>query len=164
MTTPLSYPLVNGNRHAWASVEIKLAGLIFYCTAINYARKRNREMVRLNHPDPVGKTIGENDYTGDCEMLVAEYNAFQAALIAQASAQGLNGGYGDIRFPAIVTYTENGFDTIVDTLIGCTMDSTDAAGAQGPNAIKRKFDLSPLKILFNGQDDLATPLGAPPAG
>lgn len=164
MTTPISYPTINGARFAWASVEIKVAGQIFYATAINYSRKRNRQMVRVNHPDPIGKTRGENEYTADLELLLAEYNLLQQTLILQANQQSLNGGYGDVAFTVIVQYTENGFDTVTDTLNGCTMDSTDATGAQGPDALKRKFDLNPLKILYGGQDDLAVPLGAPPTG
>ncbi len=97
-------------------------------------------------------------------MLLAEYNALQAALINAANQQGLNGGYGDVFFQVIVMYNENGFDTITDTINGCTMDSTEASNSEGTDPSKRKFDLAPLKILFNGQDDLASPLQAPPGG
>lgn len=164
MTTPISYPLVNGVRHSWASVEVKLAGQIFYVTAVNYSRKRNRTLVRVNHPDPSGKTRGSNEYTADIELLLAEFNALQAALILQANQQGLNGGYGDVFFQVVVTYTENGLDTVTDSILGCTMDSTEVGNAEGTDPSKRKIDLAPLKVLFNGQDDLATPLQAPPGG
>ena len=164
MASPLSYPLVNGYRHSWASIEVKLNGQIFYATSVNYSRKRNRTIVRENHPDPVGKTIGANEYSADLEMLLAEYNALQAGLIAAANQQGLNGGYGDVFFQVVVQYSENGLDTVTDTIDGCTMDSTEASNAEGTDPTKRKFELSPLKIKFGGQDDLATPLVAPPGG
>jgi hypothetical protein len=164
LTTPTNYPMTNGCRHSWASVEAKLAGQIFYITSVNYSRKRTRAKPRINHPDPSGKTRGSNDYMGDCEMLLAEFNAFQAALIVQANQQGLNGGYGDIFFQVVVMYSEVNMDTVTDTLNGCTMDSTEAANTEGVDPTKRKFDLAPLKILFNGQDDLAIPLVAPPGG
>ena len=162
MASALQYPLVNGVRHSWASIEVKIVGQIFYATAVNYSRKRNRTIVRENHPDPVGKTKGSNDYSADIEMLLAEYNALQAALIAAANTQGLNGGYGDVFFQVVVNYSENGLDTITDNILGCTMDSTEASNAEGTDPSKRKFEMSPLKILFNGQDDLASPLAAPP--
>lgn len=161
MASPLQYPLVNGSRHSWASVEVKVAGQIYYATAANYSRKRNRTMVRENHPDPTGKTRGSNDYSADIEMLLAEYNLLQAALISQAQQQNLNGGYGDVFFQVVVSYSENGLDTVTDTINGCTMDSTEASNAEGTDPTKRKFELSPLKILFGGQDDLSTPLKAP---
>lgn len=164
MTAPIQYPLINGNRHSWVSVEAKLDGQVYYVTAVNYSRKRNRTMVRANHPDAVGKTRGSNDYSADVEMLLAEFNAFQAALIARANALGLNGGYGDVPFDVVVQYSENGLDTVTDTIIGCTMDSTDASNTEGTDATKRKVDLNPLKILYAGQDDLATPLQAPTGG
>lgn len=156
--------MVNGTRHSWASIEVKIAGQVFYATAVNYSRKRNRTIVRENHPDPVAKTRGSNDYSADIELLLAEYNNLQAALINQANQGGLNGGYGDVFFSVVVQYSENGLDTVTDTILGCTMDSTESSNAEGTDPSKRKFEMSPLKILFGGQDDLAVPLVAPPGG
>lgn len=177
MTTPILYPLVNGVRHSWASIEVKVANLILYATAVSYTRKRNRTMVRVNHPDPVAKTRGSNEYTGELEMLLAEYNLLQAALIATSFAPtvllgpsptltlpGGFGGYGDVFFQVLVSYSENGLDTITDSLLGCTMDSTDASNSEGTEPTKRKFELNPLKVLFNGAEDLGQPLRAPPGG
>jgi hypothetical protein len=61
-----------------------------------------------------------------------------------------------------VTYSENGSDLIQDVLLGCTLDTTDVANSQSPDALVRKFKLNPIKILFNGVDDSAQPLAAPP--
>lgn len=164
MTTPLNYPMVNGYRYSWVSIEVKVAGQIFYATAVNYSRKRNRAVVRANHPDPIAKTRGSNEYAADIEMLLSEFNALQATLINVANQQGLNGGYGDVFFQTIVMFGETSLDTITDTINGCTMDSTESSNAEGTDASKRKFEMSPLKILFGGQDDLAVPLVAPPGG
>lgn len=164
MASAIQYPLVNGTRHSWASVEAKINGQIYYITSINYSRKRSRTMVKENHPDPTGKTRGSNEYSCDVEMLLSEYNNFQQALIAAANQAGLNGGYGDVFFQIVVQYAENNLDTVTDTINGCTMDSTEASNAEGTDPTKRKFECAPLKILFAGQDDLATPLKAPPGG
>jgi hypothetical protein len=154
--TPIQYPYINGVRHSFASVEFKFNGIIFIGIAnMNYSRTRTRTMVRGNHPDPLGKTIGENEYSADCELYLAEWNQFQASL-------GTNGaGYGDDSFTATCVYTANGFDMITDTILGCTLDVTEAALAKGTDPVSRKIQLSPLKILFNGLDDLAVPLVAP---
>lgn len=158
--TTLAYPLINGVRHSFASIELKLAGQLFVgFKSINYSRKRTRAMARGNSPDPIGKTKGDNEYTGDCEMYLAEWNLFQSILQKQT---GIATGYGDVFFQVLVTYSENGFDTIQDVLNGCTADSTEASQSQGPDALVRKVELNPLKILFNGIDDLLTPLGPPP--
>jgi hypothetical protein len=164
MAAAINYPVGTGYRHSWASIEVKLAGKVFYATSVNYSRKRNRTMVRENHPDPVAKTRGSNEYAADIEMLLAEFNALQAELINQANQQNLSGGYGDVFFDVVVQYTENNLDTVTDTIKFCTMDSTEASNSEGTDPTKRKFDLAPLKILFGGQDDLAIPLKAPPGG
>jgi hypothetical protein len=166
MTTPIAYPLINGVRHSWASVELKVGGQIIYgVKSINYSRKRTRVMARGFSPDPLGKTRGVNEYTADIELYLAEFNYLQAVLQALAATQqgAANGnGYGDVFFQVTSMYSENGFDQITDTINGCTMDSTEVGQTQSADPLVRKFELNPLKILFNGQDDLAVPLTAPP--
>lgn len=150
MTTPIQYPLVNGVRHSFASIELKLKNQIFIgFKSINYSRTRTRALVRGNHPDPLGKTIGENEYSADVELYLAEWNLFQSQL---------GEGYGDVFFQVLVTYSANGFDTIQDVINGCTVDSLEASNSQGPDPTVRKFDMKPLKILYNGEDDVAVPL------
>lgn len=154
MTTPIAYPLINGVRHSFASIELKLNGQIFIgFKSINYTRTRSRSLVRGNSPDPLGKTQGDNDYSADFELYLAEWNLFQSQL---------GPGYGDKFYQILATYSANGFDTIQDVINGCTVDSTEASQSQGPDPLVRKFDAKPLKILFNGIDDLATPLAGTP--
>lgn len=150
MTTPILYPLINGVRHSFASIELKLGSQIFIgFKSINYSRTRTRTKVRGNHPDPLAKTRGENDYTADCELYFAEFVLFLSQF---------GSGYGDQVFQVLTTYSENGFDTIQDTINGCTIDTTEASQSQGPDPLIRKFELNPLKVLFNGLDDLTVPL------
>ncbi len=150
MPTPIQYPLLNGVRHSFCSIELKLNNTIFIgFKSLNYNRTRSRGVVRGNHPDPLGKTRGDNEYEADCELYLAEWNMFQMSLGA---------GYGDVFFQIFATYSENGFDTIQDVINGCTIDSTEVSQSQGSDPLVRKFDLSPLKILYNGVDDMITPL------
>lgn len=150
----LTYPLIQGVRHSLNSLEFKANGRIYIgFKSLNFTRKRNRALVRGNSPDPLAKTRGENEYTADCEMYLAEFNLMQS---------DLGPGYGDVSFTVFATWTENGFDTITDILLGCNLDSTESNNAQGPDPTVRKFDLSPIKILYNGIDDLTTPLVSPP--
>jgi hypothetical protein len=160
--TTAAFPLINGVRHSWASVEANVAGQIYYLTSINYSRKRTRNMVMVNHPDPVGKTMGNNEYSADGEFLLVESNNLQSALVAQSLQNGGNGGYGNVYFTIVVSFTENGLDTVTDTIIGCTLDSTESSNSQGNDPTKRKHEFNPVKILFNGVDDLDVPLTAPP--
>jgi hypothetical protein len=159
MADVLEYPLVNGVRHGFASIELVLklptgGKQIFRgFKSINYTRTRDRGLIRGNHPDPIAKTRGENSYTGDTELYLEEFNVWRKAL---------GPGYGDLFFDVNVTYGENGFTTVTDELLGCTMDSTEASNSQGTDGLTRKVNLAPLKVKFDGDDDLQTPLvGAP---
>lgn len=155
MATEPKYPSRNGRYYSFCSIKLKAAGRSYIgFKSINYSRKRDRGEVRGAHPDPIAQTQGDNSYTGDCEMYLPEFNLLMADLGA---------GYGDVAFDVTVTYSENGFDTIQDELIGCHLDSTDASNGQGTDPTVRKFELNPIKILFNGEDDVDVPLG-PPAG
>jgi hypothetical protein len=155
----LQYPLIQGVRHGYSSIELnfQIPGgkkVQVFAKNINYSRKRTRALVRGNHPDPIAKTRGENEYTADIELFFAEWLLLKRSLEI---------GWGDISFTVIVTYGENGFDTVSDQILGCTMDSVEASQSQGSDPLTRKFELNPLKIIFDDEDDLAAPL-QPPAG
>jgi hypothetical protein len=155
MSTPIAFPLVNGVRHDFSSIELKLDGQVFQgFKSINYSRKRSRGIVMGNSPDPIGKTKGTNAYTADAELYLAELNAF---------LEQLGAGYGDKFFVVVVTYVANGFDTVQDTIQGCTLDELTASQSQGTDPLARKVDLAPIKVLFGGVDDLEVPLTGTPA-
>ncbi len=165
MATPIPYPLVNGVRHDWASIELHVAGQIIIARkSINYSRIRTRGLAEGGSPDPLGKTLGRNAYKADIELLLAEAYQLLEVLNQQAAALGFapGCGYGDVFFAAQVMYASRGFDQVTDTILGCTVDSTEVAHAASPDALSRKLELNPLKIKFNGLDDLGDPLGPPP--
>lgn len=154
MGEPIAYPLINGVRHGFSSIELKIANQLFIgFKSINYTRTRSRTMVYGSSPDPIGKTRGTNEYKADCELYLAEWNLLQSIL---------GDGYGDVLFDVLVTYGENGFDTIADEIIGCTMDTDDAQNGQGTDPLVRKIDLNPVKCKYNGKDNLQFPLVPPP--
>lgn len=157
MADQLVYPLIRGRRHGFASITLKFAldggkKIQMFCKSINYGRTRTRGIVRGNHPDPIAKTLGENEYKANVEIALAEYRL----LVAE-----LGPGYGDVQFDTLVTYGENGFETVTDEILGCTLDDDDASNSQGPDPLVRKLDLAPLKILMAGIDDLAIPMISP---
>lgn len=157
MADQLIYPLVRGFRHGFASITLKfmLDGgkeVQMFCKSINYGRTRSRGLVRGNHADPIAKTRGENEYKASVEMALAEYRL----LVAE-----IGPGYGDKVFTTLVTYGENGFETVTDEILGCTIDDDDASNSQGPDPLVRKLDLAPLKILMAGIDDLEVPMISP---
>ena len=156
-SSPVQVPLINGVVYSFGHIGLQIAGLQFTggFKSIKYSRKRNREMVRSNSPDPVGKTLGENEYAASAVVYKAWYDA-----LLNTIASSLGPGYGDQSFTIFVTYNATGFQPTVDTIVNCTFDTTEADHSQGPAALERTIDFNPTKIYFNGQDDLANPLVA----
>lgn len=164
MPSPLSYPQINGARQSFVSTNVvfqqpaigNLAGgqalsqALRGYTSIDYGRKRTREMMYGNHPDPVAKTRGVNAYKCGAKYYLAEVNLIRAAL--QALYGGLS-GYGEVFFNLQITHFENGMDSIIDTIEGCTLDDDQLETKQGPTGTLITLDFGPLKILMNGVDD-----------
>ncbi len=152
-------PLTNGVVYSFGHVKLVMAGLEFTggFKSIKRSRVRSREMVESNSPDPVGKTLGTNKY--QCSVVL--YLAWWYAMLNTVQ-QTLGAGYGDQPFLIKVAYNANGFVPFQDTIINCTFDSTHADDGVGAGALTREVEFNPTKILFNGIDDLADPLTAPP--
>lgn len=168
--TDIGYPLINGERHDFTSIELKIAGQIFVgFKSINYKRTRTRTKLWGNSPDPIGKTRGTNDYTCDFELYFAEWKLLKEILKKAAKAKpGIisgtspGSGYGDVFFQIIVTYGSSQFDTQTDTINGNTADEVEGSQSQGADPLFRKVGTNPLKIIEDGDDDLGTALQAPP--
>lgn len=159
MSDALIYPLIRGKRHGFANITGVFAlgsgkKIQMFFKSINYGRTRSRGLLRGNHPDPIAKTLGENEYKCAVEIAVAEYRL----LVSE-----LGPGYGDVDFDLFVTYGLDGFETVTDEIIGCNLDDDDASNSQGPDPLIRKLDLMPLKIKMAGVDDLLIPMISPAA-
>lgn len=152
---PIEVPLTNGVVWSFGHVKLNMAGLEFTggFKSIKRSRKRNREMVYSNSPDPVGKTLGQNEYQCSAELYLAWWFA-----MLQTVEQNLGPGYGDQSFDIYITYTGTGYETFQDVVLNCTFDSTDADDSVGTTALTRTIEFNPTKILFAGVEDLADPL------
>lgn len=156
--SPIMVPITNGVVRSFGHVKLQIAGMDFTggFKSIDYSRKRDREMVMSNSPDPIGKTLGENKYEAKAEV----YMDWLMNLIA--TVENIAPGYGDQPFTIYVSYVGANLTTYTDTILNCTIDSTENNNKQGTAALTRTIDFAPTKILINGLDDLADPLQAPP--
>lgn len=157
-TAPLQVPLTNGVIRSFGHVRMTLAGIDFTggFAEVKRSRKRNRELVRSNSPDPIGKTLGENEYQAS---VILYYDWFMNLL---QTVQKITGkGYGDTPFLLQVSYVGANLTPYTDQIINCTFDSTDATDTKGTGALTRAIELTPTKILFGGFEDLDDPLVAP---
>lgn len=147
MATP--YPLTNGVRHSWASVEIKLSDdIILGITEINYKDNLDPSVVRGAGPRPIAFTTGNYEADGDFTILLEEFNTL---------LQKLGDGWKTQQFDIIVTYDESksGLSTIVDTLKGCRITSTEGSNSSSnSDPSLRKLPFKCLDILWNGVSSL----------
>jgi len=143
------YPLVNGARHSWASVEIKVNDdIILGITECNYKDSLDPTAVYGAGPRPIAFTLGRAEYDGDFSILLEEFNTL---------IQKLGAGWKSKSFDIIVTHDESGsgLSTIVDTIKGCRITSTESASSSAnadPNV--RKLPFKALDILWNGLSSL----------
>lgn len=166
---PLQYPLINGLRHDFSSIELKAAGQQFVgFKSLQHKRTRTRVKVRGAHPDPLGKTRGTNDYDCSLEMWKAEWYLLQVILDRLASSQNVpfgavpGSGYGDAFFTITVLYFSVGMSTQKITISGNTVDEVDEDDQQGADPLVVKLVTNPLKIIYNDLDDVGSVLQAPP--
>ncbi len=157
--TPIQVPLTNGVVRSFGHARLKIAGLEFTggFKSIKRSRKRTREMVRSNSPDPVGKTLGENEYECSAVMYLDWYYNLISTI-----QQTLGDGYGDQPFTIYISYVGRNLNPYTDTVLNCTFDEDTGDDASGVPALVREVNFHPTKILFNGIEDLADPLIAPP--
>ncbi len=156
---PIQVPLTTGVVRSFGHVRLQVAGLELTggFQKAKLSRKREREIVYSNNPDPVGKTLGENKY--ECAITFL-YDWWMNTLLT--IEQQLGPGYGDQPFSIFLSNVGKNLPTYTDTVINCTFDTTTADYAQGTKATSIEVDFNPTKILFNGIDDLEVPLVAPP--
>ena len=110
MTTPLSFPEINGLRHDWSSIELKANSQLFMgIKSIDYEWTREVALVRGFSPDPLGQTRGTNTFGCSIELYLAEWNLFLSQL---------GNGFGDAFFSIQISFAENGFDQITDQVLG----------------------------------------------
>ena len=156
---PLQVPLTNGVVRSFGHVRLQIAGMDFTggFKSIKRSRKRSREQVYSNSPDPIGKTLGENKYECSAEVY---YDWYMNLL--QTVQNQLGPGYGDQPFTIYISYVGTNLATYTDQILNCTFDDDDGDDKQGTTALTRTINFNPTKILFNGLDDLEDPLQAPP--
>jgi hypothetical protein len=160
-TNPIRAYLINGIAFSFASAQVVIScpatgqsvdlenvGL----TAINFKRERDRgEPLRGGHPDPLAKVRGENKYTASLKA----YKSVRDYIVENVLG---GSGHGDRIFNVTVTYLENGLDAKLVEIRGCTWDSDGSDNQKGTDATEVEVNLSPLKVLGDGFDDVDNPL------
>lgn len=155
MPFQIDYPLINGHRYSFASVEAQFNGLpILGIKSINYSPELMPGKVYGSAPQKIGRTRGKEDSSADFEMLRLEFENLKETLGFQANGTG----FGESAFDIVVQYAELPNSPVVtDTLIGNRITKVDLQNADGTDASMAKCTIDPMRILL-GNMSIATPV------
>jgi hypothetical protein len=147
MPGPISYPLVNGNRYSFVSIEAVIAGLpVLGISSINYSDKLDPGIVKGTSMNILGMTAGDRTMTCDIEMLRLEWDN----LLSSLTAIGL-GGYGLAFFDIFVSYSEATAAALTnDSILGCRITEAAASNQKGTDPTMIKLTIQPTSVLMNG--------------
>lgn len=142
----IQYPFVNGVRHEWSSVELRLRGDVYLgVKSFSYDDDLKPTKIFGTHPKPIGRTRGQYNCKASIELYTAEANRFRKAL---------GPGYKEVAFDIVCQYIEDGFDTITDGIFGCRITTDKGGGASGSDALTVPWDLDPMNIIWNNIDSV----------
>jgi hypothetical protein len=144
MSLSISYPLVNGHRYSFVSIEAIINGLPYIgFSAINYKQSLKAGMVYGSRPQALGRTRGKQELTFDFEMYRLEFELLKATL-------GIAGvGFGETPFDTVVQYAEALQPVTTDTIISARIEEVDLSNADGTDPSKVKCTCSAMQILLN---------------
>lgn len=131
-------PAINGRRLSHASLEAKLAGILYTgFKSLNFDDSLTPGLVGGTHPVKEGDTLGE--YAANCnyEILVQHAIPLRAALAAKAD-DGLS--YGTVKFDLFASYAENGAVHTIEVR-QCRIMKIEDGTSQGPDGMTEKHTL-----------------------
>ncbi len=137
------YPLVNGQKVSFASIEIKIGTLLLTgFTDLSYSQTLEPGIFRGTRAEKLARTIGEHNIEGSFTLVKDE----SLDLIAS-----LGNGYMQTPFDITNTYSEiNSTTLMTDVLTGCRITSEEDSHSQGTDALVVACDLDIMKMTRNG--------------
>src|SRR5688572_25532626 len=131
----LQYPLVNGHRYDFTSVEFDFDGYKPIVKSISYKHTLDPGIVRGNKAQVIGTTRGKYDAEGSIEMYRLEWDGLTTELMKQGV------GFLEARFNITVAYSERNSAVMVDRLVGVRLKSPDHNPTEGNDALVVKCDM-----------------------
>lgn len=149
----VAYPLINGVRHSWSSLECKFANQTqLGITKLDYSSKLQGTPVRGAGPLIIAHTTGIQETSGSFTMLLEEFNTWNNFL----AQQSVDGAWMKVNFDIVAMYADDGLSTIVDTLQGVRIAEvkigTTESGSADPTT--RDCTLTITNILWNGKSGM----------
>jgi hypothetical protein len=146
---------INGDRYSFVNLAVELDGNLIakgVFTSINYDATQEPGVVQGNQVTIVGRTAGYGTATGSFEMLVSEWDDFNAFLTQDGLFPTMS-----VYFDIIVSYSVNDIDVRTDTLRGVKITKIGSANQQGTDPTKKTCDLSIARLLLDGIEAFGDP-------
>lgn len=138
MTTP-KYPLVNGVRYSFASIEFNIAGkIILGMKEIAYTETLEQGELRGTGSQVLGRTAGDYSVESSCTMYREEFDDL---------LDTLGEGYLRKSFDVTVTYADEGAPTKTDKLVGCRIKSIEQSNSQGTDGLEVQLQFHVMYLL-----------------
>lgn len=146
-TPPIPYPLINGVRFDWSSVEIKAAGRLFDgVKGLDYSQTLEPGKARGNRAQVVGSTRGVLDADGKITLYRLEFDA----LIAHLVATGGGRGFMEVMFDINASYADINQPTTNDVLKGVRIKKHSHTGTEGGDPLAVECELFVMSVWPNG--------------
>jgi hypothetical protein len=143
----LAYPLINGMRHDYSSVEFNINGVRFNgVKSISYRHSLDPGVLRGNRAGIIGRTRGIYNAEGSIELYRQEYETLITTLVLNPLV-----GYFESQFDIVVSYSETFTALLTDKLIGCRLKSSENSHAEGNDPLSVSCDLSIMYLSENGK-------------
>lgn len=148
----LSYPLINGTRYDFSSVEIITPlGIISAVKELSYTDSLEPGEVRGTRAQVIGRTRGKYSAEGSITIYKSEFDNLILALSPVASVIG----FMEVAFNIVVNFSETFERTRTNILLGARIKKTETQGSEGEEPIAVKCDLGLLGIDYTGLGSFA---------
>ncbi len=145
------YPLINGHRFDFSSVEINVAGIRFQgIKSLSYKETLDHGYIRGNRAQVLGRTRGTHTAEGSLEMYKSEADLLMARLSVNPAF-----GYMEAAFDIMAVYNEVGSIPQTDRLVGCRIKALDISGSESNEALTVKMDMHIMYIQLTGKTALS---------
>jgi hypothetical protein len=143
----IPYPLINGLRYDFSSVEITAGARLFNgVKSIKFSQTLEPGKVRGNRSQVIGRTRGPLDADGSLELYRLEFQD----LIATLALLRPGVGYMEAPFDITVSYAEVGQPVVMDVLQGCRIKKHENNAQEGGDALTVSCELDIMMVLPGG--------------
>lgn len=141
----IQYPLINGNRFDFSSVEVVAESVLFGgVKEITYTDSLEPGELRGNRSQLIGRTRGKYAVEASLTMFKSEFQQ----LITLLGSKGV--GYMEVAFTVVVSHSEPGNDVVTDTLLGCRIKKAEDQKQEGGEPLTVKAELHVMRLDRNG--------------